>query len=147
MLRAVQQFPFVKGDELRVYYPDIGLWHNGIVAEVVPSPYGWSSAHVIHNSKRGGGVCVVSLEEFASGNTVQLNNRPLPEYAELVVSRAQRFLGQPYNAFSLNCEHFTTWVLTGVPHSEQLQSIVWVAALGAAAVGLMMVSDSGNERG
>jgi len=141
-----QPCPFLKGDELRVFYPDIQLWHNGIVCEIIPGPFGFPSASMIHNSKRGGGVCIVSLEEFSGGNPVFLNRRPSsPEYAEAVVSRAQSQLGQPYSALLQNCEHFTTWAFTGVPQSEQLRAIGWIAAIGAVAVGIMASDSEGNR--
>jgi hypothetical protein len=143
----LQPFPFLKGDELRVYYPDIQLWHNGIVTDVLPGPFGFPSATMIHNSKRGGGVCTVSLEEFSGGNPVFLSRRPpSPEYAAAVVSRARSQLGQHYSALFQNCEHFTTWAFSGVPQSGQLQTIGWIVAIGAVAAGLM-ASDSRADRG
>jgi hypothetical protein len=102
---------------------------------------------MVHNSKRGGGVCEVSLEEFSGGNPVFLNRRaPSPEYAEAVVSRAYSLLGKPYNAVFHNCEHFTTWAFTGVPKSEQLQALGWIAAIGIATIGLL-ASDSETHGG
>ncbi len=139
-------FPFLKGDEIRVFYPDLQLWHNGIVCEVIPGPFGFRSARIVHNSKRGGGVCIVSIEEFSGGNPVFLHRRPAsPEHVEAVVSRATSQLGQPYSALFQNCEHFTTWAFTGVPESEQLQVIGWIAAIGAVAVGVL-TSDSEGSR-
>jgi hypothetical protein len=102
---------------------------------------------MIHNSKRGGGVCTVSLEEFSGSNPVFLSRRPpSPEYAAAVVRRAESQVGQPYNALFQNCEHFTTWAFSGVPQSGQLQTIGWIVAIGAVAAGLM-ASDSGADRG
>jgi hypothetical protein len=66
------------GQEISVHYPDLNINHRGIIYSVQWAGDGWR-IQVIHNSKRGGGVCVVSLEEFENGNRSWISRSPRSE--------------------------------------------------------------------
>lgn len=132
------------GDELEVFYPDLhGIPHRGLVYRLIEQePFGVVGIEVIHNSKRGGGVCVVSWEEFAQGQPVNLRRRPTSaEHAKQILSLASHAhqARQSYIWNLANCEHFTDWCYNGgtQAQSETLQAgvmVVGVLALGLAAL-------------
>jgi hypothetical protein len=133
--------PMGIGDELEVSYPDLhGIPHRGLVYRLVEGPLGVEAIEVIHNSKRAGGVCVVSWDGFAQGQTVRLRRRPgSAEHAHQIIALAEKLKGHPYDAGNANCEHFTDWCYNGgvQAKSETLQAGVLigsiVVALGIAA--------------
>jgi len=130
--------PFQIGDELRVFYPDLGLDHFGIVYQVLSGWNGWL-VRVIHNSKHGGGVCIVTLDEFSCGNEIFINRRAISEaHRQAIIARAVGALGHPYGVLE-NCEHFTTWCYTGIAESRQLQNAVLAAGV-TLGLGLALAS-------
>jgi hypothetical protein len=87
---------------------------------------------IIHNSKRGDGVCVVSWEDFAQEQPVRLRRRPSsPGHARRIIALAESVKGHPYDAGKANCEHFTDWCYNGGTQakSETLQAGVLVGSL------------------
>jgi hypothetical protein len=121
------------GDELEVSYPDLhGIAHRGLVYRFIEGPLGVEAIEIIHNSKSGGGVCVVSWEDFAQGQPVRLRRRPSsPEHARQIIALADSVKGHPYDAGKANCEHFTDWCYNGGTQakSETLQAGVLVGSL------------------
>jgi hypothetical protein len=125
--------PMSPGDELEVSYPDIRpIPHRGLIHRIHEGPYGVEGLDIIHNSKVGGGVCIVSVAGFSQGQEVRLRRRPAsPEHAQAIVERAERLLGHPYTIVT-NCEHFTDFCYNGVEgESPTLQATV---VIGAVAV-------------
>jgi hypothetical protein len=58
--------PVSPGDELEVSYPDIWpIPHRGLICRFPGGPWGITDIEIIHNSKSGGGVDVVTLADFA----------------------------------------------------------------------------------
>lgn len=121
------------GDELEVSYPDLhGIPHRGLVYRLIEGPLGVRAVEIIHNSKRGGGVCVVNWEDFAQEQPVRLRRRPSsPEHANSIIALAESVKGHPYDAGKANCEHFTDWCYNGSTQakSETLNAGVLVGSL------------------
>lgn len=127
------------GDELEVLYPDLhGIPHRGLVYRLVETdPFGIVGIEVIHNSKRSGGVCVVSWDEFAQGQTVRLRRRPAsPEHACQILALGNSTQGHPYSWNVANCEHFTDWCYNGGTHAQSETLQAGVMAAGVLALGL-----------
>jgi hypothetical protein len=134
------------GDELEVSYPDLhGIPHRGLVYRLIEGPLGVEAIEIIHNSKRSGGVCVVSWEDFAQGQVVRCRRRPSsPEHAQQIIALADSVKGHPYDAGKANCEHFTDWCYNGGTQakSETLQAGVFV---GSLAVVLALAAFAGDR--
>lgn len=132
------------GDELEVSYPDLhGIPHRGLVYRLIEGPLGVQAIEIIHNSKSGGGVCVVSWEDFACDQLVRLRRHPLsPEHACQIIALAESVQGHPYHAGIANCEHFTDWCHNGGTQakSETLQTAVLVGSL-AVVIGITALTD------
>lgn len=67
----------------------------------------WHSA-VIHASKKSGMVVCESLEVFADGKPVRQEGYPGNLPPEIVVARAEEWIGTPYRLFTDNCDHLYT---------------------------------------
>jgi hypothetical protein len=137
------------GDELEVSYPDLhGIPHRGLVYQLTEGPLGVEAIEIIHNSKRGGGVCIVSWDDFAQGLPVRLRRRPSsPDHARQIIALAESVKGHPYDAGKANCEHFTDWCYNGGTQakSETLQAGILVGSLGLLAV-VAIFSEQGAGR-
>jgi len=132
-----------RADEIEIWYPELhGIPHRGIIHSIQSGPFG-VSINVIHNSKRGGGVCIVSLPEFEQGKLVNLRRRAeSPEHADDVIARAESAIRHPYHVTIANCEQFTDWCYTGQPgKSETLKAGGWLAA-GLVGIGLLWNSEN-----
>lgn len=104
-----------KGEIIRV---SLGLYdHYGIVTEI--DYFGQLS--VISNSKKHGCVTEESFETFSNGGKVFRVGFPSNLSADQVVEEARRKLGEKYELFSDNCEHFVNWAHNLEPKSEQLR--------------------------
>ena len=116
---------FSPGDHIMVDYGS--FQHHGIYL---------GNRLVIHNSMKAGGVCPTTLPEFRDGRTAHLilysSSRCDP--ADKVMRRALSCLGNPYDLWSDNCEHFAVWCKTGRRESEQAASGAPVASACVAAV-------------
>jgi hypothetical protein len=86
---------------------------------------------VVHNRPERGVVCT-TFEEFSGGQPVEVVSKPRPHQGAYYARKAYSQVGQPYNLFSANCEHFANWVVSGVPFSEQLQTAVFMCLLAGA---------------
>jgi hypothetical protein len=130
-------------DEVEVFYPDLhGIPHRGIIHTFQYGPMGITGMTVIHNSKRGGGVCFISLAEFAQGGPVNLRRRATsPQHAEEIIARAESAIYHPYHWWLANCEHFTDWVYTGRAGESDTKRAGGLVAAGVAAAVLLWASD------
>jgi hypothetical protein len=54
------------------------------------------------------------------------------------IQRALEKLGQPYDLINFNCEHFATYVQTGIPTSNQVR---WGLFAAATLIALVVFSD------
>jgi hypothetical protein len=128
--------PVALGQELDIFYPDLGVPHRGIVYRIDWNAAEWKwDVMVAHNSKREGGVSLTTLEQFAHGNRAHILRSPQsPEHLQAILQRADLALsvGVGYLALYENCQHFTTWCYTGKAESPTVQ-------LGVALVGTLLV--------
>ncbi|PLP96525.1 lecithin retinol acyltransferase family protein [Cupriavidus pauculus] len=95
-----------------------GYVHHGIYA---------GNGEVIHyggfdRSARRGPVETVPLCGFAGGRGVRVQPEPHARFAGRdVVARARSRIGEDrYRILTNNCEHFSTWCVSGVGRSEQV---------------------------
>ncbi len=138
--------PMGIGDELEVSYPDLhGIPHRGLVYRLIEGPDGVDAIEIIHNSKRGGGVSVVSWEDFAEGQMVRLRRRPSsPEHARQVIALAGSVKGHPYDTGVANCEHFTDWCYNGGAQAKS-QTLQAGVLMGSLIVVLGLAALAGNR--
>ena len=141
--------PVALGQELEVFYPDLGVPHWGIVYQIGANPLeGKWDVLVLHNSKRRGGVNLSAIEQFASGNGFSIRRSPeSPQHRAIILERATLALsvGVPYFALNENCQHFTTWCYTGKPESPTIQLSV-VALIGGAMLFGNLMGDSNKPK-
>lgn len=122
-----------RGDWVRVYSSQLGVWHHGIVGRLVLVP-GGVRVEIIHNMK-GHGVAVVDWHDFADGGRVVLHRRPeSPAHAAYVVATAEENIRKPYALFAQNCEHFASFAFTGTAQSETVRVLAWIVGVAAAAI-------------
>jgi hypothetical protein len=121
--------PILPADWVRVYVPQIGLWHHGIVRHVY-GVVGGVAVSIIHNAKDDG-VTVSDWYDFANGNDVQLHQRSGPECAAAILARADSRFGHSYSLLGQNCEHFASEAFTGVARSESVVALGIIALLVA----------------
>lgn len=63
-----------------------------------------------------------SLDTFASGKYIFLQEHSRCDSPDIVIQRAESLLGaEGYNLFENNCEHFATWCKIGKKRSEQVE--------------------------
>lgn len=110
----------------------VGVWigiiqHVGILTE---------SGTVIANSFVHGGVIELPVPRFTIGKRLSLKGYPGRLPPQEVVTNARAEMGQPWNLFKNNCEHFVRRVHGLRPHSPQLQRAMF--ALGLTAVSLLL---------
>jgi len=89
---------------------------------------------VISNSMRAGGVVEQSLQDFGGGGSIRrighLGDLPSNE----VAMRAESRIGQKWNLWSFNCEHFVLWAHGLEPRSPQVASALGTVSLVALAL-------------
>jgi hypothetical protein len=124
------------GDWVRVYVPQLGMWHHGIVRSLYHTQNG-IAVEIVHNDKNRG-VSVIDWHDFANGNEIFLHKRPNQEFARAVVARADANIGKAYHLFAQNCEHFASFAFTGEAKSDSVQ------VLGAIAVFVLIIGFLGN---
>lgn len=96
------------------------ITHLGIVSE---------NATVISASRKSGMVVEQVPHDFSEGNPISVIGY-LGELSPLeVIERAREKIGEPYDLFRNNCEHFVTWV-----HGLEVRSPQVAKALIAASV-------------
>ena len=118
------------GDIVSVAHPNFTHW--GI--RIGPN-------RIIAASKRYKLICEVTDEVFSGGGVI--NTHPLHGIVDrnAIIKAARSRLGERYDLFFSNCEHFVTWVVSGKPESPQVKywvsTIITVAAIGLTATALM----------
>jgi len=113
-----------------VVFVNVGpIKHRGVLSR---DPDG--SPTVISNSRRAGGVAEESLDEFAGSRPVHHEGFLGNLSPEAVISRARLCLGQRWNLWSWNCDHFVTWAHGLTPRSPQLRGAVICCSLALVAV-------------
>jgi hypothetical protein len=118
--------PILLGDWIRVYVPQIGVWHHGIIQLLYWTQNG-IAVQIVHNDKNHG-VSLIDWHAFADSNTILLHKRPCQEHAQAVVNRANANIGKPYHLFAQNCQHFAAFAFTGQAKSESMQALGIIAA-------------------
>lgn len=109
---------------------------------------------VIHYSGLASGiesgpVEITNLEDFCSGNDVNVKTYKDSYSAETIVGRAMSRVGESsYSVFNNNCEHFCLWCITGSHTSIQVDTVTTVSGpsigsmAGFAARGVVAASGS-----
>ena len=101
---------------------------GGRVIHYAGPAWGWRKPRVVE----------CSLEDFGRGRPVVQDHGVTPRFdAATRLARARSRLGeQRYRLFSNNCEHFTTWCITGESRSHQVErwlQRLWRRAAAPAA--------------
>ena len=115
-----------KGDHL--ISARIGYSHHGIYIgrnKVIH----YSGSSLGRNAK--GVIEIVDLETFCQSNGYTIQTYPFRTYSrEISIDRAKSRLGEDwYNVLLNNCEHFVTWCIQGVHHSQQTSELIDAAVL------------------
>jgi hypothetical protein len=125
--------PIGPGDWVRVFVPQLGVWHHGIVRQVSYLTAGLFGVEIAHNMKVTG-ITVTDLIQFGDGQPVLLHRRPLPYQIPEILARVDANMGRPYHLFAQNCEHFASFAFTGKAESTSVRTasalVVGVAILG-----------------
>ena len=122
------------GDHIRVKggKADMGLefyTHHLLVVRVVND----TTIEVIHNTTEGG--VVKELVPCNSPRKITVLDYNYVYTREEVVRRARKRIGNSYNLYNDNCEHFVTEVTSGTRCSLQVEGTVeWLKVLMVAAV-------------
>ncbi|MGZ3237508.1 MAG: lecithin retinol acyltransferase family protein [Burkholderiaceae bacterium] len=118
---------FQVGDKICVQR--LGYRHIGIY--VGPRFANGTSGDVVENDRESGGVILSNLAEFSGGKDVSFETRVARNFyeQELIAKRALSLIGQQFDLFTFNCEHFANWAQTGKVESPQLQRLSVVALL------------------
>ncbi len=100
---------------------------------------------VIHLSKESGTVTETTLDEFADGCSLYIQQNEGFDEPEVIVRRARSKRGeQGYCLFTNNCEHFANWCQTGRAKSRQVRdwTLKGISSIGTnvAAHGLAAVA-------
>ncbi len=89
--------------------------------------------NVIHNSKEEGVIKSPELE-FSKGGKVEEYSKITSENPESACEKAEDSIGELYNLFSANCEHFVNYVHGRGKRSPQIERAVIAAGGGWAMV-------------
>nr|WP_314901556.1 lecithin retinol acyltransferase family protein [uncultured Deefgea sp.] len=91
---------------------------------------------------QSGTIEIVDLETFCQGNGFTIQAYRFRFYCrEESIERAQSRLGEDwYNVLLNNCEHFVTWCIQGIHHSNQITELIHAAALTKAVLQLSLYS-------
>jgi hypothetical protein len=118
-----------RGDHIRV--ARFGYSHHGIDC---------GDGRVVHfagepGRKLGAVVACTTIDAFARGGTVELEEDEATYHADQIVERALARLGEGgYSLFDNNCEHFARWCRSGRAASYQVRR----GQLVAGAAGLLV---------
>ncbi|QLI80862.1 lecithin retinol acyltransferase family protein [Chitinibacter fontanus] len=84
---------------------------------------------------------IVSLDEFCQGNGYTKQNYAIRKYSrEESVERARSRLGEDWYDVLLNIfEHFVTWCIMGIHHSQQVSKLIAATALTKATLAIPAV--------
>lgn len=97
--------------------------HFGIISE---------NGTVISNSKRHGSVVEQSLNKFSEAGPIKHHGKVGPLSRSQTVFNARSRIGQSYELFTNNCEHFIRWASGLTPKSPQL--VAAVTLIGGATL-------------
>lgn len=101
---------YLQGEIIAAKMP-IGIEHYGI-----STGYGT----VISSSMRTGIVIEESMDMFSGGHAVMSKGYPSELTPSVVLANARSAVGEKWNLFTDNCQHFATWCHNN-KHSPQLQ--------------------------
>jgi hypothetical protein len=93
--------------------------------------------HWMMENKAGFGVKYTEINEFFSDVAkVTRIEKFKGNYwqRDQAIERGERYMGQPYNALSFNCEHFANIVQQNTDRSKQVARGVGIAALAALLI-------------
>lgn len=74
----------------------------------------------VHNSAEAGRVTVASFDVFTGGQPLRIDERAPAGSGPRVADAALSWVGQRYDVFRFNCEHFANLVTEGRAHSPQV---------------------------
>ena len=127
--RISNLYDLKQGDHIKVN--EIFYSHHMIVVRVV----GETTIRVIHSSKEAG-VVEEKVVKYTPEEITLLVYECLYSRRE-IIERAREHIGESYNLFWSNCEHFATEVRTGEKQSLQVQTGVAIGVGAAIGVGLL----------
>jgi hypothetical protein len=120
------------GDWVKVYVPELGVWHHGNVRYIYPVAGGLAVA-IAHNVKQSG-VTISDWYDFADGNVVMLEQHAWSAvHVDEIIARVDANVGKPYYLFAQNCEHFASFAFTGKAESKSVQVVGGIAAAAILA--------------
>lgn len=62
----------------------------------------------------------------------------------MVVARAESQMGNPYNLFNANCEHFADWAARGIKETKQVRTAVGIVRGSGLMGGLVSSRNYGG---
>jgi len=92
---------------------------------------------VINASKKYGVVLIQTLKDFSEGKIISNHGKKSSEPTHIVINRATALLGQKYDLFSNNCEHFISEVSGLNKTSPQLNLLFGISVF---CIGLYYVN-------
>lgn len=114
------------GDWVRIFVPNLGLWHHGIVRQVYWIGTGFA-VEIAHNMKQVG-VITSDWYEFANDQHIFLHRRDCDQgCVQEILSRVEFNLGKPYLLFAQNCEHFASFAFSGKAESSTVRTAASIA--------------------
>src|SRR4051812_39996123 len=114
--------PICEGDWVRVFVPQRGVWHHGIVRGVPHVTGGYFALEIAHNRKLTG-IVTTDVNLFTDGQPMFLHRRPIPAQVPEILARVDGAIGQPYHLFAQNCEHFASFAFTGKAESPTVKTV------------------------
>lgn len=130
---------YAPGSWLRAKGPVLD--HHGIAGDAFVN----EEQSVIHSDS--GGVRLSTLSEFAAGRRIEVLWSPVfVEQQRAALWRAYSQVGRPYSLLFGNCEHFASWVVTGMPRSKQLSNYVYGLSFGAVLLWALASASGSSAR-
>jgi hypothetical protein len=121
---------------------DCGAYrHVGIVSDRLDAS-GWPC--VISCSRRAGRVIEEPWLAFSGGRAVRLLGLHGSLHPMRVVANARAGIGQAYDLFIWNCEHFVRWASGLPPESPQVQGYLILGTVGTALFVVARLNRSGS---
>lgn len=137
MNQVIEKFGLRPGDEIIIPKSELKLiQHHALYIGQDPGHIHW-----IVENKLGQGVRLVSANEFFAGldHITDIQRfQGSDDERKLLVDRALKSLGKPYDLIKYNCEHFTSELTTGLAVSKQVGTFV-LGALGLLVISAWMI--------